>query len=522
MNRNDQAWAVFRCALLKPLLLGEIPKSERGDYFRKLSQQEHLLPSGTRKKISVRTLRRWWKRLRDDGVEATFRQSRSDRGQPHHQEQRAQILARAVELKREQPRRSAHVINQILRHEFGRTLPHSTLYRHLRREGATRLKLGISKQKIRCRWTRDHSNALWLGDFEHGPAVMHQGRAVKTRLSAWIDCHSRYIIEARYYLGENLDILIDSLLRAWGYHGASAELYLDNAKIYHANGLKLACAKLNIRLRHRPPREPAPGGLIERFFQTLQGQLEAEVEASQLLTIVELNHALQAWLRTAYHNRIHSETRQTPTARYEAGLITRRIVDLGAVRKFFHEQLVRTVDRDHCDVSVNGRQFAVDPKLRGDQVVVKLDPFQNEEDLQEVDLLREDGLYLGVGKRYERERGHHPQSPTPATNEPIESAYLRSLAADQEAYLQQKRNKGLDYHSAQQQNVWTFTNWATQFAQLLGRDGGLSGLRADELEILRQFHAQHNRVHVTLLREAFVQAESSTIPQILFQLQQLL
>ena len=102
-----------------------------------------------------------------------------------------------------------------MRHEFGRTLPSSTLYRHLRREGATRLKLGVSTQKIRCRWTREHSNALWLGDFEHGPAVMHEGQAVKTHLSAWIDCHSRYIVEARYYLRENLDILIDSLLRAW-------------------------------------------------------------------------------------------------------------------------------------------------------------------------------------------------------------------------------------------------------------------------------------------------------------------
>ena len=53
-----------------------------------------------------------------------------------------------------------------------------------------------------------------------------------THLSAFIDCHSRYVVEARYYLRENLDILIDSLLRAWSVHGASRELYLDNAKIF--------------------------------------------------------------------------------------------------------------------------------------------------------------------------------------------------------------------------------------------------------------------------------------------------
>ena len=73
----------------------------------------------------------------------------------------------------------------------------------------------MAKEIVRCRWTRDQPGALWVGDFEHGPPVMHQGRSVKTHLSAWIDCHSRYIVEARYYVRENLDILLDSLLRAW-------------------------------------------------------------------------------------------------------------------------------------------------------------------------------------------------------------------------------------------------------------------------------------------------------------------
>ena len=71
---------------------------------------------------------------------------------------------------------------------------------------------------------------------------MHQGQSRKTHLSAWLDCYSRYVVEARYYLHENLDILADSLLRAWGKHGASDEAYADNAKIYHAKALQLACA----------------------------------------------------------------------------------------------------------------------------------------------------------------------------------------------------------------------------------------------------------------------------------------
>ena len=42
MDRNDQAWAVFWCSLLSPLLLGEVPEAEREAYFRTLAEQERL------------------------------------------------------------------------------------------------------------------------------------------------------------------------------------------------------------------------------------------------------------------------------------------------------------------------------------------------------------------------------------------------------------------------------------------------------------------------------------------------
>ena len=317
MDRSDEDWAVFWCSVLSPVLLGEIPESQRERYFQQLSEKEQLLPNGQRKRISVRTFRRQWKRLKNEGVAGLYRRRRSDRGQPR--KALADLLARAVALKKEQPYRSAETINHILKQEFGRQVPRSTMYCHLRREGATRRKLGVSTQKVRCRWTREQTNALWVGDFEHGPPVMHQGHAVKTYLSAWIDCHSRYLVEARYYLRDNLDILIDSLLRGWGQHGASRELYVDNAKIYHAGALKLACAELNIKLLHRPPREPEPGGLVERIIQTLQMQLEAEVRASQILSLDELNRVLAAWIQADYHQRVHSETGQTPHDRYHDG-----------------------------------------------------------------------------------------------------------------------------------------------------------------------------------------------------------
>jgi hypothetical protein len=180
------------------------------------------------------------------------------------------------------------------------------------------------------------------------------------------------------------------------------------------------------------------------------------------------------------------------------------------------------VDRDHSDVSVDSRTFAVDPKLRGDRVEVRWDPFQSGEALQEVQIHSLEGVYLGVGRLYQREKGTHPQPDPPGKNEPIEPSYLNALLASHEVRHQELRQRGLDFESASQRNRWSLSSFLTLIARLLGRSGGLSALTADEIEALRDFHARHDRLHEALVRTAVAQAEFPTIPHVLWQLQSLL
>lgn len=56
--------------------------------------------------------------------------------------------------------------------------------------------------KVRKRWSRDHTHDLWGGDFEDGPYVLENHQVLDTYLSAVIDCHSRYAVEARWRPGE--------------------------------------------------------------------------------------------------------------------------------------------------------------------------------------------------------------------------------------------------------------------------------------------------------------------------------
>lgn len=141
--------------------------------------------------------------------------------------------------------------------------------------------------------------------------------------------------------------------------------------------------------------------------------------------------------------------------------------------------------------------------------------------MDEVRVYSLEGQFLQVARRYERERGAHPQ-PTPQTSEtPLDHEYLKLLEERHRQQTEDETQRGLDYHRAQNQAAWSLPQFAATFAKLLGRKGGVSGLSAAALERLSQFHHRHPRITSSLLEEAFQQAEVKTIPVIVFYLQTL-
>ena len=174
MPHQDERWAIFWCSLLGPIFLEHVPIGERRQYLNDVSQKELLLPDSRRKRISLSTLRRKVRQFRQQGIAGLFRQPRSDRGRAR--KDRQAMIARAIELKRDQPTRSAVEINHVLREEFHATVPKSTLYQHLKHAGATRRTRVPSPTKLESRirsipaadteqlqqWR--HSNNKWLWD----------------------------------------------------------------------------------------------------------------------------------------------------------------------------------------------------------------------------------------------------------------------------------------------------------------------------------------------------------------------
>ena len=495
------------------MLFGKLDKVEERRELREISKREVVFPGGRKRKPSLSTLKRKLDKYRKGGFNAMARKVRNDRGKPRVVP--PDVIATAIAAKKEQPKRSPLMLNQILEQQHGKTVPRSTLYRHLKEAGATRLKLGVTKQKVRKRWTCEHTHDMWAGDFEYGPYVLAEGESVQSYLSAFIDVCSRYIVAARYYVRQNFDVLSDTLIRGLEVHGVPLRIYLDNGKVYHAHALKRACYRLGTGLLHRAKGDPATGGIIERFFETVQSQFESEVRAGDILSLDRLNEAFAAWLEVVHHQTANSETGQPPKQRYDDCLIAIRQADMEAVAESFLQHEQRTVDKTFSDIRLHNRFYKVDSKLRGDRLDVRYDLRGPVDEILLYSLKEE---YLGKGILHQREEG---QDPGPEAPRPAPKFDVLSILIDKHRKQLSDELGGIDYSVMQSPRRWSFDAFAACLADLLGRQGGLSAFSSEELVALKQVHERHPNLTRTLLKKAFARAESPTIPSIVHALQQL-
>ncbi len=141
MDKEQEKWAIFWCDLLTPVIYGELEPELTNSFLKQIADKQILFPNGRSGKPSLSTLRRKLNRYRQGGFDALARKNRNDRKRPRNTS--AEVINTAIKLKKEQPRRSPAAINRFLEDMYGVTVPRSTLYRHLKQAGATRIKLGV-------------------------------------------------------------------------------------------------------------------------------------------------------------------------------------------------------------------------------------------------------------------------------------------------------------------------------------------------------------------------------------------
>jgi putative transposase len=162
-ERARQA-GLFRYGLIQDVIDPLLSAAQRGALVRELAGREHDGPSGARTRVSEQTIRRWIRAWRAGGFQALV--PAPARVTPRTP---AEVLALAVALKRENPRRTAVQVTRILRAQAGWAPSDRTLQRHFARLELDREIEGVPQ--VFGRFEASRCNEIWTGDALHGPVI---------------------------------------------------------------------------------------------------------------------------------------------------------------------------------------------------------------------------------------------------------------------------------------------------------------------------------------------------------------
>ena len=324
--------------------------------------------------MSLRTLNRYLSAYSAGGYLALKPQGRANESKFKISDE---LLAAAIQLRREVPERSVPTIIQILELE-GKAPPgflkRTTLQDALARKGysSSMMKVYRDTGYGSQRFQRAHRNDLWQGDIKYGPILRIDGKNVQTYLSCLIDDCTRYIIHAEFYDNMEQGIVEDTLKKGVMKSGIPRRLYFDNGSQYRTHWMKRACTLLGIRLLYAKPRNPQGKGKQERFNLTVDSFL-AEVAVKPPTSIRELNTLFEAWLSECYHSKTHSALGTTPEIAFKSDSMPLRFPDTELMAQTFLHCVQRRVDKSGC-ISFSGRKYDVGLTYAGRNVDVVFDP----------------------------------------------------------------------------------------------------------------------------------------------------
>lgn len=389
-ERHATNVALARYAAIAPLVNRKLNRSEYRDEVKRITATTHKFPEGDHR-FSVRTVNRWVSSYRSGhrneagkivsppGLDALKPVARADRGQTRVLD--AALIDRAVRLRAEDPGRSTATLIQLIQAqeaEQGHETPEieePTLRYHLRSRKATR-KIMRKEGRAYPRYEHAYRNASWQGDWSQGIPLPHPTEPGKTKLChlhAFIDDHTRYVPHAEFYFRQNLPCLEDCFRKAILKGGIPEVCYWDNGACYQAKQIQLLAARLSTQVVFATPYAPEGKGKIERFFRTIKETFYPEALRANLQNLAELNEFFWPYLEL-YHNREHSQTRQSPRARWEAGQSGIKVPSPASLVDLFLWEETRKVDKTGC-FSVCGNSYPVPEHLVGKQVTVRFDPF---------------------------------------------------------------------------------------------------------------------------------------------------
>ena len=315
--RAERARAIglFRYQLIREAADPAHSTKQRGKLVRELASREHTDPFGRRVRISRQTIDRWIRDWRAGGFDALVPNPRQCTPRTP-----AEVLELAVALRRENPERTAAQIRRILRTQLGWAPDERTLQRHFDRLGLTGAAAG-SAPAVFGRFEAEHPNDLWTGDALHGHELA-AARRICSRSSMIIPgcCPATGGAMPRTPCGWP-----PRCARRWPPAVSPTPSMSTTARRSSTRG---CCGRARNSVcawfipHHAGPKAGAKSrGSSGPCASSSWSRSPANPTSSAATTstdLAELNRLFAAWVETVYHRTVHSETGQTPLARWSA------------------------------------------------------------------------------------------------------------------------------------------------------------------------------------------------------------
>ncbi len=437
-EKARQQLALFRIAVLGPLVGARLEHGELVELCRAAAARTWESPNGTTIDVSARTVEDWFYAYQRGGFAALHPKRRSDADKPRVVT--AELTDLVLRLKKERPRRSVRRIIRVLERakKVARgELTKSTVHRLLKAHGVSRRPLRGPGAERRS-FIHEFAGDLWVGDalHLHRPVLDGAGRQHKAILLSQIDSATRYLAHSYIVLsaGESSVDQEYGLKQALLTHGRPRAYYVDRGAAYTAHSLRAICAELDIRLLHTQTRDPEAKGVIERFHRTWREEVEDELPDGPLhLASLVAKH--DAWLSVEYHARVHETTSRAPREHWLEHVEHLRALphDVSLDEVFLHREQ-RKVRKDGT-VRFAGRLLEVRAELTGQKVHLRFDPVRKDV-LPRVFVNNRfvcDTVPLDrLGNAHRRRR--HDVGPLPVAHEPSGLEPLALIEAEHQQY----------------------------------------------------------------------------------------
>lgn len=374
---SADAKALIRYQMISAYLALEPPRGQRRQLLEQLARKSWVGADGELFQVCAETIRKWIARYRAAGLEGLRDKPHPLRGSQVLSPEQIELVCN---LRREVPERSLDRIISIaegMKLVAPGLLRRSTVHRVLRTHGLSKRAMRTPDKKDLDRFEADFTNDLWQSDMLVGPWLPDPERPGKSRrayLYAFIDDHSRLLLHGRFSFKGDLPALELVFRRSLQKFGKVNRVYYDNGATYRSHHMKHIIATVGIhRLIFTKPRRPEGHGKIEALNRFIRAAFLAELKASHILTLDQLNEAFVAWVDRDYNRRIHSETGQTPRDRWRAGLEHVEWVDEEKLRQAFLWKEKRTPDKAGV-LSLFGTEYQVGPDLARRRIELRYDP----------------------------------------------------------------------------------------------------------------------------------------------------